>query len=160
MIRPTIPTDTPHLVALAGRTDVFKSHELAALQEVLDDYHATNFADGHRSFTAEADGRILGFVYFGPVAMTDHTWDLWWIAVDPAGQGQGVGANLMAFAEEEMRREGGRLLTLDTSSTPIYEPTRQFYLKKGYTLVATLPDYYSDGDGKCIFWKRLIPFAR
>lgn len=155
MIRPTTLADTPLLVALASRTGVFKPHELVALREVLDDYHASNFEDGHRGFTAEADGQPVGFVYFGPVAMTDHTWDLWWIAVDPAGQGKGIGAKLMAFAEVEMRKLGGRLLTLDTSSTPVYEPTRQFYLKIGYALVATLPDYYSDGDGKCIFWKRL-----
>jgi ribosomal protein S18 acetylase RimI-like enzyme len=155
MIRPTTPADTPALVALAGRTGVFKPHELVALQEVLDDYHEVSQDDGHLCYTAEADGRAAGFVYFGPVAMTDHTWDLWWVAVDPATQGRGIGAKLMAFAENQMRERSGRLLTLDTSSTAIYEPTRQFYLKIGYTLIATLPDYYCDGDGKCIFWKRL-----
>ena len=155
MIRPTIAADTPALIALAGRTGVFKPHELVALQEVLDDFHSTNGDEGHRCFTYEDDGRPLGFVYFGPVAMTDHTWDLWWIAVDPDTRGKGIGAQLMQFAESVMQNEGGRLLTLDTSSTPVYEPTRRFYLKHGYSLVATLPDYYSDGDGKCIFWKRL-----
>ena len=155
MIRPATPADTPALVTLAGRTGVFKPHELVALQEVLDDYHAVNREEGHHCFTADADDRAGGFVYFGPVAMTDRTWDLWWIAVDPSTQGRGIGATLMAFAEAEIRSHGGRLLTLDTSSTAAYEPTRQFYLKLGYTLLATLPDYYSDGDGKCIFGKRL-----
>jgi ribosomal protein S18 acetylase RimI-like enzyme len=154
-IRPTVPADTISLVALAGRTSVFKAHELVALREVLDDYHDANFDDGHRSFTGEIAGTVVGFVYFAPVAMTDNTWDLWWIAVDPARQGQKLGAKLMAFAEAEMRSVGGRILTLDTSSTPIYEPTRRFYERIGYTCMATLPDYYAAGDGKCIFWKRL-----
>ena len=155
MIRPTIPADTPHLVALAGQTGVFKPHEIIALQEVLEDYHAVSAAEGHRSFTAERDGKVTGFVYFGPVAMTDNTWDLWWIAVDPSQQGKGLGAELLAFAEVEMTNAGGRLLTIDTSSLPNYHATRQFYLRNGYTLAATLPDYYADGDGKCIFWKKL-----
>ena len=155
MILPTSPTDSPHLVALASRTGVFKPHELVALQEVLNDYHATNYDEGHRSFTAWQNDQPVGFVYFGLVAMTDNTWDLWWIAVDPTVQGKGTGAKLLTFAEDEMRKAGGRILTLDTSSTPNYEPTRRFYLKNGYTLIATLPDYYADGDGKCIFWKRL-----
>jgi ribosomal protein S18 acetylase RimI-like enzyme len=154
-IRLTVMGDTDSLMTLTERTGVFKPHELDALLEVLDDYHETNHEDGHCAMTAEIEGRIVGFVYYGPVPMTDHTWDLWWIAVDPATQGQGIGAKLMSAAEDDMRSKGGRLLTLDTSATAVYQPTRSFYERIGYTLMATLPDYYTDGDGKCIFWKRL-----
>jgi ribosomal protein S18 acetylase RimI-like enzyme len=154
-IRPTLPTDSPDLKTIAEKTGVFKAHEIDALGEVLEDYFAANQEIGHQSFTAVIDSRIVGFVYFEPVAMTDNTWDLWWIAVDPEIQGKGIGAKLMDFAENQMREEGGRVITLDTSSTEIYEPTRKFYLKIGYKLWGTLPDYYCDGDGKCVFGKRL-----
>lgn len=154
-LRPTIPEDTNVLIEIAEKTGVFKPHEIEALGEVLTDFFETNHEEGHQAHTAILNDIVVGFVYFGPVPMTDHTWDLWWIAVDPATQGQGVGRRLMEHAEKEMIRRKGRLLTLDTSSTTAYEPTRQFYLKAGYQLMATLPDYYSDGDGKCIFWKRL-----
>jgi ribosomal protein S18 acetylase RimI-like enzyme len=155
MIRPTTPEDIEALTAIAERTSVFKPHEIVALGEVLDDYFAVNHDEGHRSYTADSDGRVAGFVYFAPVAMTDRTWDLWWIAVDPASQGSGVGKKLILFAEDEMRKAGGRLLTIDTADTREYEPTRRFYLRVGYLLAATLPDYYRDGEGKCIFSKHL-----
>lgn len=155
IIRLTAPEDTEPLVAIAERTGVFKPHEIAALGEVLDDYFAFNHNEGHRSFTADSNGQVAGFVYFAPVAMTDRTWDLWWIAVDPVTQGLGVGKTLIQFAESEMRKAGGRLLTIDTADTTEYESTRRFYLRVGYELAATLSDYYRDGEGKCIFAKRL-----
>src|SRR5579859_2262085 len=70
VIRPTIPADTPALVVLAQETDVFKPHEIQALQEVLDDYHSTYHAHGHKSITHETKGQITGFAYYAPAAMT------------------------------------------------------------------------------------------
>ncbi|HTU23829.1 MAG TPA: hypothetical protein VMF30_00440, partial [Pirellulales bacterium] len=81
MIRPTTPADTDVLVPLADATGVFKPIEIQALREVLDDYHSTNHRHGHQSITFERSGEILGFAYYAPAAMTDHTWYLYWIAV-------------------------------------------------------------------------------
>jgi hypothetical protein len=77
MIRPTTPQDTEALVKIAETTNVFKPHEIVALNEVLDDYHSTTHAHGHRAVTFEKDGQILGFAYFAPAAMTDQTWYLY-----------------------------------------------------------------------------------
>src|SRR5262249_14949381 len=131
MIRPTLPDDTPTLLTLAEGTGVFKPHEIQALQEVLDDYHATNQAHGHRSVTFEEAGHILGFAYYAPAAMTDRTWYLYWIAVSKQTQAKGVGGTLLQHVEEDIRRGGGRVLFLETSSLPHYELTRRFYLKHG-----------------------------
>lgn len=155
MLRPTAPADTPALLALADATGMFKPHEIVALREVLDDYHATNRDEGHVAATWDDAGTPLGFVYYAPAAMTDRTWDLWWIAVDKTRQGRGLGKALLDAVEADVRERGGRLLLIETSSTPHYEPTRQFYLKRGYVIAATVPDYYADGDGKVIFWKRV-----
>ena len=46
---------------------------------------------------------------------------------------------------------------VETSSRPIYRPTRQFYVKCGYTEDALLEDYYAPGDGKVIYRKKLVP---
>jgi ribosomal protein S18 acetylase RimI-like enzyme len=156
MIRPSLPSDTPELVALAERTAVFKPHELVALQEVLDDYHAANHEYDHASITlVTSSGQIAGFAYYAPTAMTDRTWELWWIAVDPAFQGQGLGKILLNAAEVAVQTAGARLFLIETSSTPIYEPTRAFYVAQAYDAVATIPDFYADGDGKVIFARRL-----
>src|SRR5687767_9922971 len=107
MIRPTIPEDTPTLVTLTEATGLFKPHELVALREVLDDYHAANRDLGHRAFTRLDGDRIVGYVYHAPAAMTDRTWYLYWIAVARDRQGTGLGGELLRFAEEDVRRAGG-----------------------------------------------------
>jgi GNAT superfamily N-acetyltransferase len=155
MIRPTVPGDTPAIVALAEQTRVFKPLEIEALKEVLDDYHESNHLEGHISVTFEQDGRPIGFAYYAPAAMTDRTWYLYWIAVSKHTQAKGVGGKLLRHAEEDIRRAGGRLLLIETSSLPHYELTRKFYLKHHYDQAAALRDFYADGDDMVVFSKHL-----
>ena len=155
MLRPVTPADTDAIIALTEATGYFKPVEIKTLREVLADYHAKEFEHGHGAFAWEENGHITGYVYFAPEEMTDQTWHIWWIAVDSTAQGRGLGSKLLAFAEEEIRDRGGRLLLVETATLPKYEPTRRFYLKHGYTLAATIADFYADGDGMAVFAKRL-----
>ena len=145
MIRPTVPEDTPSLVTLAEGTAVFKPMEIQALREVLDDYHAHEKEIGHRCATCEKDGKIIGFAYYAPAAMTDRTWYLYWIAVTRATQARGIGSGLLRHAEDDIRRRHGRVLFIETSSLPHYEPTRRFYLKHGYDREAVLRHVFREG---------------
>lgn len=155
MLRPTTPDDTARLLQITEGTGVFKPHELEALQEVLDDYHAVNHEYGHQAKTWVIDGQPVGFIYVAPTAMTDRTWELWWIVVEKSRQGQGIGQQLLHAAETLARDHQARLFLIETSSTPAYIPTRQFYLKSGYQECATIPDFYSEGDSKVIYSKHL-----
>jgi GNAT superfamily N-acetyltransferase len=155
MIRPTVPDDTPVLLQLAEGTGVFKPHEIEALKEVLDDYHAHNQQHGHRCATREERGKIVGFAYYAPAAMTDRTWYLYWIAVSKTIQAKGIGRELLRHAEDEIRGRNGRALFIETSSLPLYDKTREFYLKNGYDQEATLRDYYAEGDSMVVFRKKL-----
>jgi ribosomal protein S18 acetylase RimI-like enzyme len=155
MIRPSVPEETAALVSIAHGTNVFKPHEIIALKEVLDDYYASNQKYGHQCITYEKDGNPIGFAYFAPAAMTDRTWYLYWIAVNKDVQARGVGAFLLRHAEEAIRKGGGRLFLIETSSLPPYALTRKFYVKHGYEQHAVLRDYYADGDDMVIFRKRL-----
>lgn len=154
MIRSTEPADTQSLVALAASTAVFKPLELVALEEVLCDYFATNKALGHRALTA-LDDAIKGFAYFAPAAMTDRTWYLWWIAVAPSTQARGIGSELLKRAEQEILQQRGRMLLIETSSLPHYEPARKFYAKYGYSQAATIAGYYAAGDDMVVFSKAM-----
>lgn len=154
MIRPTTPADTPTLVALTEATRVFKPMEIEALREVLADYHAENHRQGHRSVTYEHEGRPIGFAYYAPAAMTDRTWYLYWIAVSKDIHAKGVGTKLLHFVEEDIRRQTGRILLIETSSLAHYDLTRRFYKKHAYEQTAVIKDYYSDGDDMVIFRKR------
>ncbi len=153
MIRPTAPADTPELLAIAQGTGVFKPMEIEALKEVLDDYHAD--PQEHRSVTYEMDGRIGGFAYYAPAAMTDRTWHLYWIAVNKQIHARGIGSQLLRHVEDDIRGQHGRQLLIETSSLPHYDLTRRFYLKHGYEQACVQPDYYADGDHMVVFRKRL-----
>ena len=83
---------------------MFKPLEITALGEVLDDYHATNHAQGHRAITFEQAGEILGFAYYAPAAMTDRSWYLYWIAVTKQTQARGIGGKLLKHV---VRAPGG-----------------------------------------------------
>jgi ribosomal protein S18 acetylase RimI-like enzyme len=155
MIRPSTPADTPTLVSLTEATGVFKPHEIEALKEVLHDYYETNRAHGHVCITIEREGRIAGYAYYAPAAMTDRSWYLYWIAVDRTRQAKGIGRDLLRFVEDDARRRGARILFLETSSLPHYDLTRRFYDKNGYEVTGVLRDYYADGDDMVVFRKRL-----
>jgi ribosomal protein S18 acetylase RimI-like enzyme len=155
MIRQTIPADSPTLIELARATGVFKPHEMTALGEVLDDYHATYHALGHRSVTFEQDGQILGFAYYAPAAMTDRSWYLYWIAVSKQTQARGIGGKLLKHVEDDVRAANGRILFIETSSLGHYNLTRQFYVKHHYDQAAVLHNFYADGDNLVVYSKRL-----
>lgn len=99
---------------------------------------------------------IVGAVYFGPDPMTDRKWDVWMIAVDPALHNQGIGREMMGFAESVVRAAKGRLLLIDTSSKAQYDKTRAFYARMGYVEVARVEDFYAEGDGRVTYAKRML----
>ncbi len=158
MLRPADPADTPALVALADATGIFRPDEAEALlRGVLEDLHAGRLGDGHLAqvWADDPAGPPAGWVYFAPAALADGVWDLWWIGVAPARQGQGIGGELLRFVEAHVRAAGGRLLLIETSSLPALEPTQRFYVKHGYTECGRVPDFYADGDDKVIYAKRM-----
>ena len=155
MIRPTLPADTPAILALTEGTGVFHPHEIETLGGLLAEYHQDYQESGHVAVSDERDGQVVGFAYYAPDSMTDRTWYLYWIAVSRNVQARGIGAELLRHVEADIRARRGRLLFIETSSQPSYEPTRRFYVRHGYAVAATLRDYYRDGDDMVVFGKRL-----
>jgi ribosomal protein S18 acetylase RimI-like enzyme len=70
-------------------------------------------------------------------------------------QGCGVGRQLLAEVERRVAERGGRQIYIETSGRDQYLPTRRFYENHGYQVAAVLPDFYTVGDPKVIFVKRL-----
>jgi GNAT superfamily N-acetyltransferase len=155
VLRPSEPSDSRVLLAIAEGTGVFKPIEIQTLEEVLSDYHAQERANGHRCVTAWREADPIGFVYWAPAPMTDGTWTLWWIAVRRDLQSLGSGARLLACCEAEVLAAGGRLLTIETSSLPGYAPTRRFYQKHGYEAPSVIRDYSAVGYDVLAYRKRL-----
>ena len=125
----------------------------AALQAnpAADTYHwVTGYSDLHTD-----QRRLLGFACFGTESLTHGTWDLFWICVDPAARGKGVGGQLMMSVLTRAQKADARLMVIYTSSTSPYLPARRLYESQGFSRVATVEDYYRDGDHLYIYSKRL-----
>lgn len=155
-VRPIEAGDREAIRALVAGTGAFKPHEvdvamelveIALTQEGQDDYHPY--------VLAEEDGTVVAYACFGKNPMTKATFDLYWIATRADRMGKGYGRAILSFVEEEVRRRGGRLLVIETSSQESYGTQRLFYEKTGCTLAAQLPDYYDEGDDKLIYLKRI-----
>ncbi|HEU5171766.1 MAG TPA: GNAT family N-acetyltransferase [Gemmatimonadales bacterium] len=103
---------------------------------------------------AEVDGALAGWICWGPTPCTLGTFDLYWMAVDPALHGAGIGTALLV--EMERRLAGpARLIVVETAGRPDYAPTRAFYEARGYAATARVPDFYAPGDDLVVFTKRL-----
>ena len=136
-------------------TGFFSEEEHLIAVELVDERLAKGEASGYFFVFAEEEDRLLGYTCFGPIPGSLHSYDLYWIAVDPKAQGRGLGKKLMAESERLMAEWGARRIYADTSSRPQYQSTRAFYLACGYVQEALLADFYAPGDGKAIFVKVL-----
>jgi ribosomal protein S18 acetylase RimI-like enzyme len=101
----------------------------------------------------------LGFACFGKHALTENTFDLYWIAVDAANQRSGAGSDLLIYVEEQVVSQNGRRLIIETSSTEAYQAARNFYRRHHYLREAVIRDFYAPGDHLVIYTKELIPPA-
>ena len=148
--------DGPQIHDINASTSLFSREEVECVDELWDEYKAESAErSGYYFIVEKVDGRVLGYACYGPRALTDRTYDLYWIAVSPNSKRGGVGRSLLGATEDSIHKLGGRLLIVETSGLPEYEPTRAFYLATGYTLEATLKDFYRDGDDLVIFTKRM-----
>ncbi len=132
-------------------TGVFREDEVAVALDLFDE---TALADYEFVGAFEPDGRLTGYACFGPTPATDRTWDLYWIAVDPAAQGTGAGTLLLAEVERRLTGRNARMLVVETSSRSEYEPTRAFYARRGYAEAARVRGFYAPGDDRIILTKR------
>lgn len=98
---------------------------------------------------------VQGYVCYGPTPKTEGVFDLYWIAVDPAQQGLGFGQILLRFVENEVRRQSGRMLLIETRSRTSFEPTIRFYERSGYQEITRIKDFYRIEDDKLVFCKKL-----
>lgn len=155
LLRPLMAGDRDALERITRAVNVFKEYEIPVALEVFDKAIEPGQTD-YEATAAEVEGKFAGWAAWGQRPCTEGTWDLYWIAVDPALQGAGVGSTILEEVERRLRGRA-RLLVVETGGRPAYDATRAFYLAKGYTVAATIPDLYAPGDAQVILTKRFIP---
>jgi ribosomal protein S18 acetylase RimI-like enzyme len=147
--------DRPAIDELLHRVKNFSAREIEVALELVDGWLANGESSDYICWVIEDEKEVCGYVCIGPTPLTNGTFDLYWIAVDPSSQGRGYGQELARLAEHEARARGGRLLLIETASHDTYAPTVRFYERAGYELVSRIADFYKTGDDKLTFAKRL-----
>lgn len=122
--------------------------------ELLPDM-AAPFLSGENADLWLFDSLGGGLAYVAPERLTEGTWNLLLLAVDPARQRAGLGRHLVQAVEEAVRRNEGRLLLVETSGEASFRGQRAFYRKIGFVREARIRDYYQPGEDKIIFAKGL-----
>lgn len=155
-VRSLAEKDRARLLSILIRTRAFTSAEIDVAMELIDSVlKDPKQKDYQIDCLADDQDQVIGYICYGPVPMTEGTFDLYWIAVDPDLQEKGAGSKLLSFLDEVLKSEGGRLILADTSTVPQYEKTQRFYMKNGFKEVARVPDYYYPGNDRVTFWKKL-----
>jgi GNAT superfamily N-acetyltransferase len=148
------PRDKGAVLGLIRATDFFTAAEVAVAEELMDLYLDKPEQKDYHVVVVENDRQAaVGYMTWGPTPLADDAYDLYWMAVSPAEQGQGRGKALVRWLEDEVRRRAGRLIVIETSSQPKYRGTRQFYIDLAYQEVARVPDFYRAGDDRVIYAK-------
>jgi len=143
---------------LVTATNFFHAAEIEIAVELVEETLANpQTGDYHFLFADDGGVGVVGYSCFGPIPLTLGSWDLYWIAVDPACQGTGLGRRLLRESEDLARTAGAEQFFVDTSGRPQYAPTRGFYERCGYHAVAVLDDFYAPGDAKAVYCRRLVP---
>jgi ribosomal protein S18 acetylase RimI-like enzyme len=155
MIREIKSEDREQIIRLVRATKNFSDAEILIAEELIDICTGQPEQKDYFAFVSEVSDQVAGFLLLGPTPATTGTYDMYWIAVDPEFQGQGIAQELDAYAVRFVKEHGGYLLIAETSSQPSYERTRAFYIKQHYEVLAQIRDYYKPDDDLVIFGKRV-----
>lgn len=136
-------------------TGVFSGVEVGWAVEIIETALTRGQAAGYHFLFADGPDGLDGYTCFGPIDGTDNRFDLYWIAVSPRAQGKGIGKRLLSETVAAARAHDATHMFIDTSTRADYGAARKLYEALGFTLMGTLVDFYSDGDSKAFFGRKL-----
>jgi ribosomal protein S18 acetylase RimI-like enzyme len=161
-IRPAVTSDRARIEEILVGTARFTDVEIGWAMELVDQWLVEGEQGQYAVHVVEEpesgpSRKVQGYVCYAPTPRSEGVFDLYWIAVDPQCQGQGIGQVLLRFVENEVRRRAGRMLLIETSSKRSYAPTIRFYLEAGYREISRIKDFYRIEEDKVVFCKPLNP---
>lgn len=147
-------SDVPLLSEILISTGFFYDSEVEiALELAQENINKGEEKSGYIFIVAEENAKPIAFSCYGKIPGTESSFDLYWIVVHKSQRRNGIGRIMMNRVVEDVRQRNGRSLWIETSSRPLYEPTRRFYLSYGCEKVAELPEFYGKNDSKIIYRK-------
>jgi len=154
-VRPLREADLSPLREMLEGIAEFRPGEVTCALELAELAVRDPDSSGYYALGAEHEGRLAGYLCYGPTPLTEGTFDLYWIASAAWARGQGAGSALLRAMEAALRAGGGRLVRVETSSITEYEATRTFYDRMCYLPAGVVRDFYHPGDDLVILTKRL-----
>ncbi len=150
--------DIPAIQTIAIETEMFDVDGAVFVGDVVAGILDGSLHDHHFVVSEAEDGTVTGAAYFAPEPFSDRMWNLYFIAVHPSRQGNGIGGALLDHVEHHLQEAGhetAQVLIVETSSTDQYARTREFYPKQGYVEEARIRRFYGPDDHKVVYWKLL-----
>ncbi len=126
IIRPAVPTDVPGLAML---NEIF--NEAGTTEETIRESLATN--DREQVFVAQSQGQLVGFIcvqVFKSMCYTVNYAEITELFVMEEHRKTGIGAKLMAYAQEAVKTEGVKGYQLFTGGDNVI--AQRFYEGLGY----------------------------
>lgn len=155
LIRKVSSSDREAIVSIVDRTANLTEEERICAAELLDIYLNNPLQTDYFFITATDESDCpAGYVCYGKTPLAASVYDLYWIVVDPALRGKGIGKELLKATEGILGGLGARMLVAETSGLPEYEPARAFYLKNGFYEEARIKEFYKPGDDLIMYIKR------
>lgn len=151
-LRHLTAADRGRLEEITRAVGLFRPEEILVALEVFDEAVENGPGNTYQILGADIEGRLAGWICWGPTPCTLGTYDLYWMAVDPALYRGGIGTALVGAMERRLRGVA-RIIVVETAGRDEYEPTRRFYRARGYRAVARVPDFYAPGDDQVVFVK-------
>jgi D-alanine-D-alanine ligase len=156
LIIQAVEEDGPAVCRITAGAGVFSPEEVECVSELWQEYIEKGpQVSGYFFVVLKEEGAVKGYACYGPRSLTQGTYDLYWIAVDPAAKRGGVGRALMERVEKDIAGLGGRLLVVETSGLEKYIATRAFYEGIGYNREATIRDFYAPGDDLVVYTRKV-----
>jgi GNAT superfamily N-acetyltransferase len=88
--------------------------------------------EGMRTWVADRDGRLAGFVSAAVVDQRRLIGEIAMLAVDPASQRRGIGSELTQVATDWLHQSGMRVAFLGTGGDEGHAPARRVYDRAGF----------------------------
>src|SRR5690554_1469932 len=134
-LRPAEASDLKSAAELIRNQELFQSYGLtpAALEKALNAAHARS----EPLHVADMDGTVSGLIWFQLQGAFGRSGYVRLLVTGEQAQGQGIGARLLALAEQTVFAQTGDMFLLANCDNAA---ARRFYERHGYAQVGSIPD--------------------
>lgn len=150
-IRPVVHSDLNDLKNVVDSSELFPAEYLdGMISEYFNNPQANDIW-----FTYVDDNKPVAIGYCVPEKLTDGTYNLLAIGVAKDFQRRGIATAMMSYIEKTIEKLHGRILIVETSTNDAQAGAISLYKNIDYTHMATIKDFWSDGEDKLVFWKKV-----